>query len=138
MRHVAAALALCLLAACVPPPDQPAYYTRMGRFLGLVANCGCSDIPADRMIAEYRKAVSGRYPDREISAMKGYVQLAAEEKWENQAEVCAEACSQRCMVQSVAEPLGGRGTGEKACLVSERDLHLTDGTRIMTMDPGPY
>ncbi len=138
MRHIAATLALCLLAACVPPPDQPAYFARMGRFLGLVANCGCADIPPDRMIADYRKAVSGRYPDKEIAGMKGYVQLGAQELWENQAQICAEACSQRCMVQSVSEPLGGRDTGVQACLVNERDLHLTDGTRIMTMDPGPY
>jgi hypothetical protein len=136
MRHIAAALALCLLAACVPPPDQPAYFARMGRFMGLVANCGCSDITPTRMAAEYRKALGGRYPESEITAMGGYVRLGAEEKWENQMQVCIEVCSQRCMVQSVVEPLGGRGTGEKACLVSERDLHLTDGQRVYTGDPG--
>jgi hypothetical protein len=134
MKYAAAALILSLLAACVPPPDQPAYFARMGRFMGLIANCGCSDIPPDRMIAEYKKAVSGRYSDREVSAMKGYIQLAAVEKWDNHMQICAEICSQRCMVQSVAEPLGGLDTGEKACLVSERDLHLTDGLQIKSGD----
>ncbi|EME70240.1 hypothetical protein H261_09282 [Paramagnetospirillum caucaseum] len=130
MRHVATALTLLLLAACVPPPDQPAHYTRMGRFMGLVANCGCSDIGAERMIAEYRKALGDLYPAGEVAAMKGYVDLGAGETWENQIQICAEVCAQRCMVQAVAAPLGGRGTGEKPCLVSERDLHLTDGAQI--------
>lgn len=129
-RHLATALALCLLAGCVAPPDQPAYYARMGRFMGLVANCRCSDIPPERMMAEYRKALGGRYSDAEAKAMGGYVELGATERWENQPQVCAEICSQRCMVQAVVEPLGGKGTGEAPCLVSERDLHLTEGAQI--------
>lgn len=130
MRHVAAALLACLLAACAVPPDQPAYHARMGRFMGLIANCGCSDISPERMLAEYRKALGDRYTAAEAAAMKGYVDLGAGETWENQMQICAEVCSQRCMVQSVVEPLGGRGTGEKACPVTERDLHLTDGNHI--------
>ncbi len=130
MRHVAAALLVCLLAACAVPPDQPAYYARMGRFMGLIANCGCSDISSERMLAEYGKALGDRYTAAEAAAMKGYIDLGAGETWENQIQICAEVCAQRCMVQSVVEPLGGRGTGEKACLVTERDLHLTDGNHI--------
>lgn len=124
---------LCLfaLAGCaLPPADQPAYFSRMGRFVGLVANCGCSDVSVERVRADYSLALGGRYGAEEIKAMKGYVDLGATERWENQMIVCAEVCSQRCMVQSVVEPLKGRGTGEPACLVSERDLHLTDGSRM--------
>lgn len=131
MKAVAALVLSLLLTGCaLPPPDQPAYFARMGRFMGLVANCGCSDISTDRMLKDYALALGGRYSDAEIKAMKGYVDLGASERWPNITEVCAEVCSQRCMVQSVVEPLGGRGTGEKACLVSERDLHLTDGAQI--------
>lgn len=130
------ALLLSMVAACVPPPDQPAYHTRMGRFMGLVANCGCSDVTPERMVADYRKALGDRYPAEEVKAMEGYVKYGATERWDNLPQVCAEICGQRCMVQAVVEPLGGRGTGEKACLVSERDLHLTDGAKIYTGDPG--
>jgi len=129
MGTVAAAL-LCLLAACVPPPDQPAHHARMGRFMGLIANCGCSDIGPERMVADYRKALGDRYPAEAVTAMEGYVKLGATERWDNLPQVCAETCAQRCMVQAVVEPLDGRGTGEKPCLVSERDLHLTDGAQI--------
>ena len=126
--RITIALTLLLLAGCVlPPPDQPAYFSRMGRFMGLVAGCGCSDITVDRMRTDYAKALGGRYSEAEVKAMKGYIEISADEKWQNRPIVCAEVCSQRCMVQAVVEPLGGRGTGEKACLVSERDLHLTDG-----------
>jgi hypothetical protein len=129
MRYAAAAL-ICLLCACVPPPDQPAYHARMGRFMGLIANCGCSDITPDRMVAEYRKALGERYPASAVAAMEGYVKLGATEIWDNMTQVCAEVCAQRCMVQAVVEPLGGHGMGEKPCLVSERDLHLTDGAQL--------
>lgn len=135
-KLAAAALLLGLLAACVPPPDQPAYFSRMGRFMGLIANCGCSDIGPERMVAEYRKALGDRYAANEVTAMEGYVKYGATERWDNLHHVCVEVCSQRCMVQSVVEPLGGRGTGEAACLVSERDLHLTEGAKIYTGDPG--
>ena len=129
MRIIAAVILLGLAGCALPPPDQPAHFSRMGRFMGLVANCGWSDISADRMRADYAKALGGRYSDAEVKAMKGYVDLGATEQWQNLPQVCAEVCAQRCMVQSVVEPLGGRGTGEKACLVSERDLHLTDGAQ---------
>jgi hypothetical protein len=130
MRVVALFVLLSLAGCILPPPDQPAHYIRMGRFLGLVANCGCSDITPERMLAEYRVALGGRYPDAEVTAMRGYVDLAATEQWQNRTLVCAEICSQKCMVQAVVEPLGGRGTGGPACLVSERDLHLTDGANV--------
>ncbi|ARJ64484.1 hypothetical protein WV31_01630 [Magnetospirillum sp. ME-1] len=135
-KLAAAALLLSLLSACVPPPDQPAYFSRMGRFMGLIANCGCSDITPARMLAEYPKALGDRYPANEVTAMKGYIDYASMERWENQYLICAETCAQRCMVQSVVEPLGGKGTGEAACLVSERDLHLTDGLKYHSGDPG--
>lgn len=126
----AAFVLLCLGACALPPPDQPAHYSRMGRFMGLIANCACSDVTPERMIARYADALGGRYSQAEITAMAGYVKLGAAEQWENLPQVCAEVCAQRCMVQSVVQPLGGRGTGEKPCLVSERDLHLTDGAQI--------
>lgn len=128
-RTVLAALAALSLASCtLPPPDQPAAPNRMGRFLGLVAHCGCSDIDVDRMLAEYPRAVAGRYSQAEIKSMHGYVDVAITESYDNQIIICAEVCSQTCMVNSVAAPLGGRLLGDGAsCLVSERDLHLTPG-----------
>jgi hypothetical protein len=127
MKRVASLLAVLLaLGGCaLPPPDQPAYYSRMGRFLGLVASCRCSDITPERMITEYPKALGGRYTDAEIKAMKGYVELGTTERWDNQASICADACMQPCMVNAVAAPLGGRTVpGVPACPVSERNLHL--------------
>lgn len=121
-------LTLALAGCVLPPPDQPAHPTRMGRFLGLVANCGCSDITPDRMLAEYPRAIAGRYSEAEIKSMRGYVDLGASERYDNQLEICKEACSQTCMVNAVVAPLGGRvNPGVAACLVSERHLHLTPG-----------
>lgn len=133
-RPTVLVLAILALAGCtLPPPDQPAAPNRMGRFLGLVANCGCSDIGADRMLAEYPRAVAGRYSDAEIKAMHGYVDVGATEKYDNQIVICQSACSQTCMVNSVAQPLGGKLLGDgRSCLVSERDLHLTEGIRNNT------
>lgn len=123
-------LAIALSSCTLPPPDQPAAPNRMGRFLGLVANCGCSDISPDRMLAEYPRAVSDRYSEAEIKAMHGYVDLAVTEHFDNQIEICAAACGNSCMVNAVAKPLGGRLRGDgQTCLVSERDLHLTEGRR---------
>ena len=130
MKPLLLFVVLTLGACALPPPDQPAHYARMGRFMGLIANCGCSDIAAEGMIARYPDALGGRYSAEEISKMAGYVKLGAGEIWDNMTQICVEVCSQRCMVQSVVAPLGGRGTGEAACLVSERDLHLTDGAQL--------
>ncbi|CAA7627321.1 hypothetical protein [Magnetospirillum sp. SS-4] len=138
MKALAAVLCLLVLAGCsLPPPDQPAHFSRMGRFLGLVANCGCSDISPERMLAEYRKALADRYSESEAVSMRGHVDLAATEQWHNHAVVCGEVCGQRCMVQAVVEPLGGRGVGVPACPVTERDLHLTDGANT-DATAGPY
>lgn len=123
---LSAALASCTL----PSADQPAAPNRMGRFMGLVANCGCSDISRSRMLAEYPRAVAGLYSDADIKAMHGYVDLAITEKFDNQIIICASACAQTCMVNAVAKPLGGRPVGDgRSCLVNERDLHLTEGQR---------
>lgn len=60
LRSLVAILVLTALGACaLPPPDQPAHPIRMGRFLGLVARCGCSDISGARMLADYPRAVAG-------------------------------------------------------------------------------
>jgi hypothetical protein len=122
-------IATLLLAGCaLPPADQPASPNRMGRFLGLVSNCGCSDVSESRMLAEYSQAVAGRYSDAEIKAMHGYVDMALSEHFDNQIEICKQACSQSCMVNDVAGRLGGRTiAGAGSCLPSERDLHLTEG-----------
>jgi hypothetical protein len=138
MKRVAAVVAvLFALGGCsLPPPDQPAHFSRMGRFLGLVASCGCSDITPERMIAEYPKALGGHYSEAEIKSMKGYVELGATERWDNQASICADACMQPCMVNAVAGPLGGRTVpGVPACLVSERDLHLEQPFEAMNGNP---
>lgn len=123
------ALAAILSSCTLPSADQPAAPNRMGRFLGLVASCGCSDITPQRMLAEYPRAVAGLYSDADIKNMHGYVDVGAYEKHDNQIEICAEACSQTCMVNAVAKPLGGKLRGDGAsCLVNERDLHLGTGT----------
>lgn len=129
IRFILPLVSVLTLGACtLPPPDQPASPNRMGRFLGLVANCGCSNIDGDRMLEQYGRAVSGRYSEAEIKAMHGYVDLGTVEHFDNQLLICAEVCSQTCMVNSVAAPLGGRLGGDgTTCLVSERDLHLTEG-----------
>jgi hypothetical protein len=135
MRKIAAAALLLALTGCfLPPADQPAYPSRMGRFMGLIAHCGCSDVSPDRMIAEYGRAVAGRYSEAEIKSMKGYVDLATVEHFDNQEEICAEVCSQHCMVQAVVGPLGGRPVAAQACPVTERDLHLTTGRHISDND----
>ena len=131
LRTLACVLGVLLLASCaLPPPDQPAAPNRMGRFLGLVANCGCSDIDRDRMLADYPRAVAGRYTEAEIKTMHGYVDVGATENFDNQLIICADTCAKTCMVNAVAAPLGGRLSGDgTTCLVSERDLNLVEGTR---------
>jgi hypothetical protein len=129
MRIAVSLTLAALLSSCtLPPPDQPASPNRVGRFIGLVANCGCSDITPSRMLAEYPRAVAGLYSEAAIKSMHGHVDVGAYERWDNQIEICAEACSQRCMVNAIAKPLGGKLRGDGAtCLVNERDLHLTPG-----------
>jgi hypothetical protein len=129
LRSSALLMSVTILASCtLPPPNQPAAPNRIGRFLGLVANCGCSDITGDRMLAEYPRAVAGLYSEAEIKAMHGYVDLATGEHYDNQLEICLAACSNTCMVNAAAKPLGGKLSGDgKSCLISERNLHLTEG-----------
>jgi hypothetical protein len=126
-------LALALASCSLPAADQPAAPNRMGRFVGLIANCRCSDIGPDRILAEYPRAVAGRYSQADVKAMHGYVDVGAYEKFDNQIVICREACSQTCMVNSVVAPLGGKLSGDgRSCPVTERDLHLTEGIRNNT------
>ncbi|MBC7907183.1 MAG: hypothetical protein H7Y60_10615 [Rhodospirillaceae bacterium] len=124
--------ALCLSAAffvtACTAPDQPASPERLGRFMGLVAQCGCSDVTPNRMLAEYGRAVAGRYSEAELRRMKGFVELGATERFNNQIPICAEICSQTCQVNAVVKPLGGKVRGNGAtCPLTERDLNLTTG-----------
>lgn len=129
VRPLAVLLFALAVAGCsLPPPDQPAAPNRVGRFIGLIGNCGCSDIGPDRIVAEYPRAMAGRYSDADIKAMHGYVDVGASERYDNQILICREACAQTCMVNTVVLPLGGRPAGDgRACPITERDLHLTEG-----------
>lgn len=123
-------LAATLVACSFPAADQPAAPNRIGRFMGLIANCGCSDVSAQRMLTDYPRAVAGRYSPADIKAMHGYIDVGASERYDNQIVICREACAQTCMVNSVVQPLGGRLSGDGAtCPITERDLHLTEGIR---------
>lgn len=127
MRFAPALGILVLVAACTAP-DQPASPERLGRFMGLVAQCGCSDLTADRMMAEYGRALAGRYSESELRRMKGFIELGATERFTNQIPICAEVCSQTCQVNAVVKPLGGRLSGDgSTCALGEGDLHLTTG-----------
>ncbi|MGE5476265.1 MAG: hypothetical protein ACM3Q1_06395 [Bacteroidales bacterium] len=127
VRPLIASLLLLTLAACAVP-DRPASPERLGRFMGLVARCNCSDIGPARMAAEYRRAVAGRYSPAEIERMQGFVQLGGAENYSNQVPICAEVCSQTCAVNAVVMPLGGRPVGDGAtCFPSEGGLALTTG-----------
>jgi hypothetical protein len=115
------------LAGCVlPPADQPADPARFGRFAGLIGRCGCTDLGADQVTARIDRLVAGR-PAGEARIVGSYARLGAEESWDNQMEICAEVCAQRCMVAAVAGPLGAAGPLAAPCPVTERDLHLTEG-----------
>jgi hypothetical protein len=126
-RPFAIVALLLTLGACVPPPDQPAHPARIGRFIGLVARCDCSDVGEGRMAAEWTKVVEGRYTPADIDTMRGYVNAALTENFDNQIVVCADVCDQPCMVETVVAPLQGRSTGVAACPVTERDLRTPLG-----------
>ena len=129
MRVLSCLLLAAMLAGCamIPSADQPAAPSHMGRFLGLVASCGCSDITTDRMMTDYAKAAGGRYSPDDLKAMKGYVQMGTTEHVVNQSSICAGVCSNRCMVNTVVAPLGGKTFANvAACPVTERDLNLED------------
>lgn len=130
LRRLFALMAALVVASCslLPPPDQPAAPNRIGRFIGLIANCGCSDIGPERMLVEYPRAVADRYSAAEIKSMHGYVDVGAYERYANQIVICRAACSNTCMVNSVVAPLGGKLAGDgRSCPITERDLHLTEG-----------
>jgi hypothetical protein len=134
MKALRPLVLLVSLASCtLPSGDEPAAPNRMGRFMGLIANCGCSDIGPGRMLAEYPRSVAERYAEPQVKAMHGYIDVGAAEKFDNQIVICREACSQTCMVNTVVAPLGGRLSGDgRSCPVTERDLHLTEGIRNNT------
>ncbi len=121
-----------VLAGCgsFTRPDAPAHPSRMGRFLGLVSSCGCAKISPSRMQAEFPKAVQGRYSPADIEAMRGWVAFGLTEHYDNGTEICAEACSQHCAVESVAKALGA-GTGGAACPITEGNLKLTPGLQYL-------
>lgn len=126
-RPLVIPVVLLSLAACVGP-DRPASPERLGRFMGLVARCGCSDVTPSRMAAEYPRVVAGRYSPAEIERMKGFVQLGVAENYSNQLPICAEVCSQTCAVNAVVTPLEGRRVGDgSACALTEGGLNLTTG-----------
>lgn len=125
---------LLALGSCfLPPPDQPADAGRFGRFVGLVARCGCTDLGVERAAQGLDRLLADR-TDSEARTARSYFRLGAEENWDNMVEICGEVCGQRCMVATVAEPLGGHGPDVVPCPVTERDLHLTDG-RAMSRSP---
>lgn len=108
-------LALALLAAACAAADRPASPERLGRFMGLVAQCGCSDVSAARLAQSH--------PD-----MRGFIELGASENFSNQVPICREACSQTCAVNAVVLPLGGRPAGDgRTCPLTEGGINLTTG-----------
>ncbi len=119
-------IALAVAGCTFTPPDGPPHPSRMGRFLGLVSRCGCADITASRMLAEFPQAVAGRYTPSELATMRGYVADGLYENYDNQIEICAEACGQRCAVETVARALDV-GTGVATCPITEGGLHTTFG-----------
>jgi hypothetical protein len=121
---------LLALGGCfLPPADQPADAARFGRFVGLVARCGCTDLGVERTAQGLDRLLAGR-TDAEARTARSYFRLGAEENWDNMIEICGEVCGQSCMVAAVAAPLGGHGPEIAACPVTERDLHLTEGRSV--------
>ena len=130
---LAVALLAPALAGCLPPPDQPAEAGRFGRFVGLAGRSGCAGHDTLRVTGGLDRLTAGRAPG-EAARVRSYAALGADEAWDNQIEICAEVCAQTCMTASVAQALGGpTPPGVEPCLVSERDLRLTEGRSI---DPG--
>jgi hypothetical protein len=127
VRALAVLVAVAGLAACAAP-DGPASPERLGRFAGLVARCGCSDVTLSRMLADYPPTLAGRYSTDDIRRVRGFIEVGGAENFSNQLPICAEVCSQTCAVNAVALPVGGRPTGDgRACTVTEGRLNLTTG-----------
>ena len=125
---VVAGLALIAMVPACAGSDRPASPERLGRFMGLVVQCGCSDVSLSRMLADYPRAVAGRYPAAEVARMRGFIEVGGTENYTNQVPICAEACSQHCLVNAVVVPLGGRPVGDGAvCAPVEGRLNLTTG-----------
>ncbi|MCR6630604.1 MAG: hypothetical protein NVV74_11445 [Magnetospirillum sp.] len=131
-RPLAAVLLSSLLLTACATADQPATPERLGRFMGLVAQCGCSDIPLERMLADYPRALGDRYSPADVARMRGFIETGGTENFSNQIPICADACSQTCLVNAVVQPLGGRTRGDgQACTPTERRLNLTPGWQDM-------
>lgn len=126
---VSVAVAAVVLSSCaLAAPDEPAHYIRAGRFIGLVARCECSDLTGKQVLNEYPKVLASRYSPDQVEKMRGYIDSALSEHYANQMEICLEVCAQKCMVNTVAEPLGGKvNSGVAACPITERGLLLTIG-----------
>lgn len=129
-------LALPLAGCTLPGADEPAHPNRMGRFIGLVANCGCgTGLTTSQVMAGYPQVAGGAYSPEDLRRMHGFVEVGATERFSNQYEICAEVCVQACKVNTVAAPLGGRTIpGAEPCPITERGLHLTLGRT----DGGPW
>lgn len=126
-RRFFAAVIAMTLAACAGA-DRPASPERLGRFAGLVARCGCSDVTVSRMLADYPPSVAGRYSPDDVRRLRGFIEMGGSENFSNQVPICAEVCSQTCLVNAVVLPLGGRPAGDgAACTISESRLNLTTG-----------
>lgn len=128
MRRAVAVVILSLSLAGCAGADRPASPERLGRFMGLVAACGCSDVSLSRLLAEYPRAVAGRYSPADLQRLRGFIELGGTENYSNQVPICAEACSQTCLVNAVVVPLDGRPAGDgTACQPTEARINLTTG-----------
>jgi hypothetical protein len=126
-RHFITVVIAMMLAACAGA-DRPASPERLGRFAGLVARCGCSDVTVPRMLADYPPSLAGRYAADDLRRLRGFIEMGGSENFSNQVPICAEVCSQTCAVNAVVLPLGGRPAGDgAACAISEGRLNLTTG-----------
>ncbi|MGE5517033.1 MAG: hypothetical protein ACM31D_14580 [Bacteroidota bacterium] len=127
VRSIAVLPLILALAGCAAA-DTPASPERLGRFMGLVAQCGCSNVSLDRMLADYPRVVASRHSPSEPDRLHGFIEVGGTENFSNQVPICAEVCSQTCAVNAVVLPLGGRPVGDgSACALTERGLNLTPG-----------
>ncbi|MGE5475726.1 MAG: hypothetical protein ACM3Q1_03665, partial [Bacteroidales bacterium] len=82
-RRFIAAVIVLTLAACAGA-DRPASPERLGRFAGLVARCGCSDVTVLRMLADYPPSLAGRYSPDDVRRLRGFIEMGGSENFSNQ------------------------------------------------------